>query len=65
MFTKVQVNLFSSNACQMFYYHIPAGSPEDLSVEVDVYDWDVVGTCGRSSLFELVTDVLPVQASPI
>jgi hypothetical protein len=29
---------------QTFYYHISAGSVEGLVVEVDVYDWDAVGT---------------------
>lgn len=41
---------------QTFYYHIPAGSVEGLVVEVDVYDWDVVGTRAVSVCEVIVVD---------
>jgi len=41
---------------QTFYYHIPAGSVEGLVVEVDVYDWDVVGTSAVSVCDVIVVD---------
>lgn len=41
--TKKVTNSLDPTWGETFYYHIPAGSVEGLAVEVDVYDWDVVG----------------------
>ena len=49
-------HFFDLRTLQTFYYHIPAGSVEGLVVEVDVYDWDVVGTWVVSVCEVIVVD---------